>query len=68
MEVGKTDTHFKNLEEASEYILQIIANFIRVNTLCVTRVNQKTSLMIGTFNREKALVDVGMNLSLFHAY
>jgi hypothetical protein len=68
MEVRNVNTQFKSVEEASEQTLQIIAKFMGVNTLCVTRIEQDTSFFVGAFNREEVVVEVGAKLSLWDAY
>jgi hypothetical protein len=59
---------YNNLEEAADDILHMVSKFIDVNTLCVTRVDQKNSIFIGAYNRKGSLVEKGTSITLYDAY
>lgn len=59
---------WSDLEEAGNYILNLVEKFINVNTFCITSIDQSNSYFISVFNRNETIASSGVTLSVYDAY
>lgn len=60
--------HFHDFEEAAVRVLQMMAQFIDINTLFIARNDGKTNRMIKVLNKEEKLVEEGDERPFHEAY
>ncbi|MDE5415157.1 hypothetical protein [Alkalihalobacterium chitinilyticum] len=58
----------QSLEEAGNYILDLVEKFIPVNTFCITSIYQEQSYFISVFNRSDTIASSGVKISVYDAY
>ncbi|MBP1941869.1 hypothetical protein J2Z26_001611 [Bacillus luteolus] len=56
------------LEEAGDYILNMVEKFIDVNTFCITSINETSSYFVSAFNRSDQIASSGITISVYEAY
>ncbi|QOR68302.1 hypothetical protein IM538_09460 [Cytobacillus suaedae] len=56
------------LEEAGDYILNMVEKFINVNTFCITSINETNSYFVSVFNRSDQIASSGVTISVYEAY
>ena len=59
---------YKHLEQASAQVLQLLSEFIGVNTLFIAVNDKNTNFVLSTFNRRQKLVEPGDTLPLLETY
>ncbi|WNB91013.1 STAS domain-containing protein [Bacillus sp. NEB1478] len=59
---------FKSIEEASTSILQLISEFVDVNTIFIAKNDKHTNKIIKVFNREEVLLEEGSILPFNETY
>ncbi|OES45670.1 STAS domain-containing protein [Domibacillus iocasae] len=64
----QNNTQFRDIEEAAIRVLQLMAEFVDINTLFIARNDGKTNRMIKVFNKEDILVSEGEELPFYESY
>ncbi|MDR7071591.1 STAS domain-containing protein [Fictibacillus barbaricus] len=59
---------FKSFEEASTSILQLISEFVDVNTIFIAKNDKKTNKIVKVINREEVLLEEGSTLPFNETY
>lgn len=62
------NTQFRDFEEAAARVLQLMAEFVDINTLFIARNDGKTNRMVKVLNKENKLVSEGEELPLYESY
>ncbi|SIP91260.1 rsbT co-antagonist protein RsbR [Domibacillus enclensis] len=66
--IRQSNTQFRDFEEAAVRVLQLMAEFIDLNTLFVARNDGKTNRMVKVYNKEETLVTEGEELPFYESY